>query len=203
MLSKITTAHSEDGMYKFIDICEDNNCISVLDIGSGGGYHARVMSTRGLKVSTSDINGKVKYRGDYNKLDIPQHDGIFCAHVLEHQLNVNSFLKKVFSDLKEGGILCITVPPLKHEIVGGHVTLWNAGLVIYNLVLAGFDCSKASIKTYGYNISVIVKKKSRPQVKLLYDNGDLRTISKYLPIGLVYSSSGAFNGDIEEHNWLI
>ena len=201
MLSNRTSAHSEDGMFKFIDMCKDNNCTSILDIGSGQGYHAQVMRNKGLKVSTTDIKGVVTYRGDYNKLDIPQHDGIFCAHVLEHQLNVNSFLKKVFSDLKEGGILCITVPPLKHKIVGGHVTLWNAGLVIYNLVLAGFDCSKASIKTYGYNISVILKKKSRPQVKLIYDNGDLLTINKYLPVGLIYSSSGAFDGNIAEYNW--
>ena len=77
----------------------------------------------------------------------------------EHQVNPNLFLKKIFNDLKEGGVLAITVPPLKHEIVGGHVTLWNAGLTMYQLVLAGFNCKNISIKSYGYNISVVLKKK--------------------------------------------
>ena len=46
------------------------------------------------------------------------------------------FLKKVHSLLNEGGYLAIIVPPRKPFIVGGHVTIWNAGLVLYNLILA-------------------------------------------------------------------
>lgn len=202
MLSNRTSAHSEDGMFKFIDMCKVNNCSEILDIGSGSGYHAQYMSVAGLKVSTTDIKGKVTYPGNYNILQLPKFDGIFCAHVLEHQLNVNSFLKKIHLDLKEEGILCVTVPPLKHLIVGGHVSLWNAGLIIYNLVLAGFDCSNASIKTYGYNISVVVKKISIKNFpRLVYDNGDMRALNKYFPKGLKYTSGCTFDGDIKEHNW--
>jgi hypothetical protein len=135
-----------------------------------------------------------------------QFDGIHAAHVLEHQLNPHNFLKKIFSELKEEGWLCITVPPLKHNIVGGHVSLWNAGLILYHLVLAGFDCRKAKIKQYGYNISVIVQKISIKEKPLLvYDGSDMNFIKKYIPSfkfnGATPKTPGAFNGNIQEWNW--
>ena len=68
------------------------------------------------------------------------------------------YSEKINSILKEGGVLAITVPPLKNEIVGGHLSLWNSGILLYQLVVAGFDCREAIVKKYGYNISVIVKK---------------------------------------------
>lgn len=79
--------------------------------------------------------------------------------MLEHQLNPNIFLKKVYSVIKEDGYLCIIVPPRKPIIVGGHVSIWNAGLLMYHLIHAGFDCSNASIFQYDYNIGIIIKKK--------------------------------------------
>jgi hypothetical protein len=42
--------------------------------------------------------------------------------VLEHQQNVGVFLAKCFDDLRDGGILAITVPPLKHEIARSPLT---------------------------------------------------------------------------------
>ena len=78
---------------------------------------------------------------------------------MEHQINVNSFLEKIRKDLKEDGFLCITVPPAKHKMVGGHVTIWNPLLLIYNVVLAGFDCKNVAVKKYDYNISLFLRKK--------------------------------------------
>lgn len=66
--------------------------------------------------------------------------------------------------MKEGGYLSIIVPTRKPLIVGGHVTIWNAWLVLYNLILAGFDCSKyCDILQYDYNIGIIIKKKTIAQ----------------------------------------
>lgn len=107
------------------------------------------------------------------------------------------FLKKCFDLLEDDGILAITIPPLKHAIVGGHLTLWNAGLLIYNLILAGFDCSKASVKTYGYNISVIVRKKQAVHGQLVMDNGDIETIAHLFP----FNAKQGFHGEIKEINW--
>jgi hypothetical protein len=82
---------------------------------------------------------------------------VWCSHVLEHQPNAGLFLAKLIRDCRDGGILAITVPPAKTEIVGGHVSLWNAGLLLYRLALTGIDCRDARVKTYGYNVSVIVR----------------------------------------------
>ena len=110
----------------------------VLDLGSGEGLHSDRLSLRGWDVISIDFQD-ADICADYN--DYPfkaEFDCIWCCHVLEHQLDVQSFLRKVYGDLREGGLLVVTVPPLKDSIVGGHVSLWNAGLLLYRLVLERF-----------------------------------------------------------------
>ncbi|WP_019153833.1 class I SAM-dependent methyltransferase [Robertmurraya massiliosenegalensis] len=189
---------------------------SVLDIGCGEGLHSDYFMEVGKKVTALDYGESVYFKKNKKKItpiiaDFNQHnfdeqyDCVWCCHVLEHQLNVNIFLKKINSVLKEGGIVAITVPPLKHDIVGGHVTLWNAGLLLYNLILAGFDCRHASIKQYGYNISVILKKRTIDVSSVLsYDCGDIQAITPYLPEKLEWKPNTRdtpFNGQIYELNW--
>ena len=134
-----------------------------------------------------------------------EFDYVICSHVLEHQLNVNSFLKKLYSLIENDGFLAITVPPARSTIVGGHLTNWNAGLLLYNLVLAGFDCSNAKILAYGYNISIIVQKKRKVSVipSLGYDVGDIRLIKPFLPQLKYFSSEldDPFFGYILIHDW--
>jgi hypothetical protein len=89
------------------------------------------------------------------------------------------------------------VPPAKHEIVGGHLSIWNAGLLTYNLVLAGIDCSQIRIKRYGYNISAIVHNRRITLPALRNDSGDLEILKPYLPAWL----RDGVNGDIAEWNW--
>lgn len=189
---------------------------TVLDIGCGQGLHSEIFKKYKKHVISLDY-GKSPYVKSNDKQDFitadfmnynfkdTQYDAVWCSHVLEHQLNPNLFLEKINSILKEEGVLAITVPPLKSQIVGGHVSLWNAGLLLYQLVLAGFDCSNAIVKKYGYNISIILKKKKiNIKSELIYDNGDISTIKKYLPKGISYSPCGediSFDGDIENVNW--
>ncbi len=119
---------------------------SVLNIGdTADSPHSLQMKAAGLDVTTIGLLPEADIQADYNKKALGVYDAIWCAHCLEHQRNVGSFLEKIFSELKDGGVLCVTVPPLKTNIVGGHLTLWNGGLLLYNLILAGFDCAKASI----------------------------------------------------------
>ncbi|MDO7172738.1 class I SAM-dependent methyltransferase [Mariniflexile sp. AS56] len=188
----------------------DFDFLTVLDIGSGEGKHSDMLKQNGKKVTSIDFGKSIYFEkrndnhtcvfGDYYTHDFgEQFDAIWASHVLEHQPNPNLFLKKIHNDLKEGGILAITVPPLKHEIVGGHVTLWNAGLLMYQLIMAGFDCSNISIKSYGYNISIILKKKSIASYPdLSYDSGDILKLEKYFPMG----TTEPFNGSIKELNWV-
>lgn len=185
------------------------NFNTVLDIGSGEGKHSDVFKIFGKEVTSIDYGKSVYFEkrtekhscvfGNYYTYDFNTgFDAIWASHVLEHQPNPNLFLKKIHKDLKEGGVLAITVPPLKHEIVGGHVSLWNAGLLLYQLVLAGFNCKHVSIKSYGYNISVILKKQSiKTLPELSYDSGDILKLQAFFPDGF----EEPFNGSIDELNW--
>ena len=172
---------------------------SVLDIGCGYGRHSRELLKAGKRVTSIDI--KSDYReaivGNYLTTHLPKSDLVWASHILEHQLNVNSFLKKCRNETNEHGYIAIVVPPLKHQIVGGHVTLWNAGLVMYNLVLAGYNCKNVIIKEYGYNILVIAQAEEFKLPALNYDRGDIELIKEYLPDGYNYQG---FNGDIKELN---
>lgn len=176
---------------------EDFN--TILDVGCGLGDQTRLFKSKGKQVTSTDWIGQFDgvVEGDYNTIEFEQHDAIWCSHVLEHQLNVNTFLKKLNKDLKVGGWLAITVPPLKENIVGGHLTLWNAGLLVYNLVLAGFDCSDCKIKSIEYDVSVIVKKKEFELPSLKFDNGDIETLKPYMP-EFFYQN---VHGSIGEWNW--
>jgi len=182
-------------------LVKDYSFNTLLDIGSGPKSAAYSLFTdNGKTVTRQDINPDYQpdLLGDFNNLAIvDQYDCVWCSHVLEHQLNVNHFLTKIFHTLKDGGVLAITVPPRKDEIVGGHVTLWNAGLLLYNLILAGFDCKNAAVKSYGYNISVIVEKKTAILPNLNYDAGDINALNEFFPLG-VYE---VFDGNIQELNW--
>jgi SAM-dependent methyltransferase len=179
---------------------------TVLDVGCGPGRHAERFRQAGKDVTGIDIVGLADHVivADYLQHQFDQHfDCLWVSHVLEHQLNVNHFLRKLHQDLKVGGILAISVPPLKHAIVGGHVTLWNAGLVLYNLILAGFDCRHARIKQYGYNISVLVRKvpANVPFDELHYDSGDIETLARFFPQHSGLRIQQAFNGDIRQLRW--
>lgn len=170
-----------------------------LDIGSGSGEHARLINAAGKNVIRIDPNHPADYECDYLLCDFGrvQFDGIWASHVLEHQVNPGLFLRKMFRDLVEDGVLAITVPPLKHEIVGGHVTLWNAGLLLYNLVLAGFDCSEAMVGTYGYNVSVIVRRRSFVFPTLKHGRGDIEALAPFFPCPVEHG----FNGQLPNINW--
>lgn len=178
---------------------------TILDIGAGETQaHSNMFRNKGFKVDTVDFFKNSTYVGDFNIIDIPkQYDAVWASHCLEHQLNVNIFLKKIVSVTKTGGLIAITVPPLKHQIVGGHVNLWNPGLLIYNMVLAGLDCSNIKIKTYGYNISAIVKKTNIqiPFDKLCYDSPDLSILNNFFPKNIEYGKNYIFDGQIDQLNW--
>ncbi len=172
---------------------------TVLDVGSGEGDHAKALRVGGRRVTTISLRAPADIVDDYLQVEFPSRfDALWVCHVLEHQKNVNLFLRKCYRDLRVDGVLAITVPPLKQEVVGGHVTLWNAGLLLYNLVLAGFDCSKARVSgTYGYNISVIVRRRAAMLPVLGYDAGDIAKIAHYFPTDVV----DGFNGNLPPINW--
>jgi len=170
---------------KALDVLLAEYCFAtVLDVGAGSGAHAQQMSEAGKVVLTVNLNGKADFTGRYEDLDIQgMFDCVWCCHVLEHQPNVNRFLRAIHRNLKPGGVLAITVPPLKHNIVGGHLTLWNAGLLLYNLVLAGFNCRHARVIKAGYNITAILNREEIELPSLRYDGGDIDRLADFFPPG--------------------
>lgn len=205
-----------EGLRKLI---EDYDFDSVLDVGAGSMSHSRVFAEFGKRVTAVDYGNSVYFKrsrddhhgidvliGDFNAVDLQEtFDCVWASHVLEHQVNADLFLKKLHGLLNFNGVLAVTVPPMKHEIVGGHVSLWNAGLLLYRLVLAGFDCRDAAVRSYGYNITVIVRKGDEPDLSgLQYDCGDIRKLKSFLPEGLKFNSNendDPFDGNIECINW--
>jgi hypothetical protein len=174
-------------------LLRDYEFTTVLDVGCGSGEHAAVFERHGKVVTRNDL----RLDGAYQHRLFEPHDAVWCSHVLEHALNPHDFLLKLALDCKDGGVLAITVPPLKPQIVGGHVNLFNAGLLLYRMALAGIDCKEAAVKTYDYNCSVIVRKRSFFMPKLAYDSGDVTALAPYLPSCLTEGATG----DIASWNW--
>lgn len=159
-----------------------------LDIGSG---ENSVID--GAK--TCDLLPTADYVGDYMGFEFDEpFDSIWCCHVLEHQRNVGFFLEKIRRDVKVGGVVAITVPPYRTDLVGGHIHLGNAGHLLYNMILAGFDCSEAMVGEYGYNISVVVKRKDAQLPQLKMDVGDIETLQAFFPLPVKQGMSGEISG---------
>ncbi len=172
----------------------------VLDIGAGDGRHADPMRAAGLNVTTIDLMSPVllmksahvpsgscwpapDIQGDYLNVPAPDkaYQAIWCSHVVEHQRDVGAFLRKMFSELEDGGLLAVTVPPMGESLVGGHLNQFTEAGLVYNLVCAGFDCAEARVGIYGYNISVLVEKRPFDCPVLCFDAGDIEALRDFFP----------------------
>ncbi|MGO1068724.1 class I SAM-dependent methyltransferase [Lysobacter sp. CA199] len=175
---------------------------SVLDVGCGDGRQARHFAAHGKHVTTVSFEAYRGHRPDFvgdfaDFRSDRRFDVVWCSHALEHQTNVGAFLQRLLGFAADEGWLAITVPPARSRIVGGHLTLWNAGLLLYNLVVAGIDCRDARLKTYGYNISVIVPARRALLPPLRYDVGDIERLAPFFPIPV----KQGFDGRIEQIHW--
>lgn len=200
--------HLKFGSYCMQKLLDDHQFDSVLDVGSGAGAHTNLFSDYGKSVTALDYGKAKPFQKNESRVQVvitnfedyqtdTKFDCVWCSHILEHQLNCHSFLTKACFLLKEGGVFAVTVPPLKSAIVGGHLSFWNAGLLLYHLIMAGFDCSNASVLQYGYNISVIVKKKTLVLPDLCFGGGDILLLEKYFPLPV----KEGFEGNIRKLNW--
>lgn len=161
------------GVHTILRLLSSYQFHTVLDIGSGEGEHKRFLEYFGKEVYSVDILKDADYVGDFMDVELDrQFDVVWCSHVLEHQRNVGLFLDKIFNSLSEDGILAITVPVHPRErIISGHLTSWGVPLLCYNLIMAGFDCSKAQILGT-FELGLIVRKK-------LADHQELRCASAH------------------------
>jgi len=192
---------------KYIDRPEAK---TYLNIGSGSDKTARFLIDRDKKVTDIDIKRTHSFKHEnysfieWNlELGIPVggFDVIIANHVLEHIRNTGIFLLGCNSALNDDGVLCIAVPPFKHALAGGHVHVFNMGILMYNLVLTGFNVVDGHFKKEGYNIIGIVKPRHDKLPKLNYDKGDIDILVRN---GLLPSFfRQGMNGDMKMYNWII
>jgi len=168
--------HNGESLYKellyyshltLLQLCKESefsNKLSVLDVGSGEGQAKRIFEHLGKKVTTIEVAPALEadYKMDYLDVKLKKKfDIIWCSQILEHQRNPGIFLDKVFFDLKEGGILGLTIPyQVDSHLSFGHGNLYSPLVLIYQLVCSGFNCRDISITTYNGNIGVVLTKKS-------------------------------------------
>ena len=195
--------HLDFGLHTMFRLLESYDFETVLDIGSGEGEHSRFLRHFGKQVFSVDMEAGADYVGDFTQLVLDrQFDVVWCSHVLEHQRNVGLFLDKVSAALKDDGILAITLPVHpRARLIAGHITTWNAGLLCYNLILAGFDCSKAQI-LQTVELSLVMRKRAAvfteaggPAARHLTEQ--LERLAPFFPFPVAHGG----NAEVLDVNW--
>ena len=168
----------DEALSRFIELSPDGQ---ILDIGSGAGAHAGIMRDAGLDVLTIDNDKSANIISRYQDTEFSGLGGVWCSHVLEHQTNPGRFLQKIACEVTQGGWIAITVPHNRHDLVGGHVSIWTDTILIYHLLLAGIRCDAARVGIWTGQLSVIVQNIAMPDLPLGMCNGDIETLRDYFP----------------------
>ena len=187
---------------------------TILDIGAGNLCATKMFLNAGKKVTATvndkhlynvtENNRRLKLISDINietyRSPFKKYDAIWCAHVLEHTLNPGQALGRMRDLLKPNGWLFLSVPPFKHSVVTGHVSIgWNLGVLMYVLIHMGFDVRNGNFVWHGYNLSAFVQKGSKLSSNLNYTDCDIEALSELFPNDLDVKQG--FNGNFEQSNW--
>jgi SAM-dependent methyltransferase len=190
----------------------------VLDIGTGAGAAALKFKAFGHQVTATGYQLESYLGGESQSVfsDIELHqdtdvcnmkdlesakfDFVWCSHVLEHVPDTKRALDEIWRVLKPGGTLFLIVPPFSPFLVGGHVSVgWNLGLVMYNLILAGFDVPNGHYVNHCWNLTAFVRKSTKFSKKLRFDNGDLEVLKGNFPEN--YPVHQGISGNLTSCNW--
>lgn len=186
--------------HTFEKLLADYEFETVLDYGCGVNTpHREPFEGAGKNWTGHDI--ATGWLGIGKGLNFPV-DCVWTSHCLEHfrdPIKQLAVWRKNYVGPR--GLLAITVPCWKPQVVGGHIYGgYTAGHLIYQLVLAGYDCSRAAIKTTEKEIGVIVRapEQALRLPRLRHDQGDLEALAQYFP--REHRRQG-FDGRIPSWNW--
>ena len=211
LLRKFFNVPSAYNLIKFTDNLEFK---TILDVGFGFGGASIHFAQKGKEVTSIGLHlEKTDYpRNIFQDLNIQtvesdfikynsekKFDAILMCHVLEHTQNPGLFLHKAKDLLKDDGWLFVMVPPFKHELSRGHVsTGWNLGLLMYNLLLSGFNIKQGHFIKHDYNICAFVQKTNNDMSGVLENSKiSLQDLSHLWPIDVCHG----FNGNLNQVNW--
>lgn len=199
-----------------IDLLNQSLCYqfkTILDVGTGDGSAAKFFSEHKKNVSATGYGSvenslskrEIKLYESVNLEKLPFADGefdaVWCAHVLEHCMNIGVALSEIRRILGSEGILFLSVPEYSPHIVCGHVsTGWNLGQLMYVLILAGFDAKNGHFINYQGHLTAFIRKGKMHEELLSFDIGDIAVLNRHFPKNL--KAPRGFNGDLERVNWV-
>jgi len=175
---------------------------TAIDVGCGKGDFFKYLNDKKVNVEGTGIDmmdDKDLIYKDFNYVNCnfsnyesdETYDLIFSSHTIEHNPDTESFIKNFFKLGDDKGLFCLIWPPPKPLIVGGHVHIFNLGLMLYNIIRTGIDCSKVEIFKSGYNLCIMGEYKKIEIKELTYNRFEIDILKKYFP----FNARQAFDGD--------
>lgn len=151
----------------------------VADLGAGLGQHTRYFLDQGCevvavdKVLTDELGAVISSHQDQCRFvesdlsRLPFEDGelesIWASYCLEHMEDPLSVLREWRRVLRPRGILAVSVPPYKSEVVGRHVfTGWNVGQLMLTLLRTGYNIRDGAFARHEWNIFAVVCREEHP-----------------------------------------
>ncbi|HLO76447.1 MAG TPA: class I SAM-dependent methyltransferase [Magnetospirillum sp.] len=188
---------------------------SIVDIGTGTGAAARHFAGRCSRVLATGYD-MASYLGQPLPSTVQvlagedvcsmaaigdgEMDAVWCAHVLEHVPDTGRALAEIRRILRPGGWLFLSLPEYSPFVVGGHVTPgWNLGILMYALILAGFNVRDGAFVNHCWNVTAFVQRGEPVSLPLRHDRGDIETLAPLFPKGL--QAHQGMDGDMLRLNW--
>lgn len=145
-----------------------------------------------LRSASKQVEEKTVADSDETAASTSPYDVVWTS-ALHRVRNPGVFIDNLKKYLIPGGTLVINAPCANNALGSGNLTMWNAGLIIYNLVRAGIDCKHARVCTTKTIVSVIVTLTGRyvpPDISF-------NTLGDFFPIPIAQH----FDGRISLVNW--
>jgi len=167
---------------------------TVLDVGSGKSEHTKSLLAHGAKVVGIDMQPARLRHPNYSHVQgnflvlstFDQYDAVWTSHTLEHVPDPGVFLRKCRTVTKLGGWFGIVVPSDRNDIlIDSHCTFWTPAHLLYNMVLAGWNCKDAEYYTEGRDIGLLVSRMDVPTKAFTYATGQLGALQDYFPVPLI------------------
>lgn len=134
----------------------------VVDVGSGPGHQAKVLSQLGCSVTCVDYKQpmypELEWKQPGQVAELSNFDAVWSHHCLEHIRDPIGALVGWRALLRPGGMLFLTVPQINLTMSSGHLNSYNLPLLMYHLAIAGFNCGSNRFVKQGSHLRAAVER---------------------------------------------